>query len=361
MKKSYLFITYKMSDGGAERVISHLIGELVKRGNKVAIFIYKRTDNEYKIHPEVSIFGMGDNYSENAGNKIRRTIQRIHCIRKTIREYRPNYIIPFLVGINCETFFASFNLNIPYIATIRNKPKNEVGIKRSLWNLTLKYSSAIWLQTDAQKEYLSEKNCKKAFVIPNPVNKDIIDKGKNHTYKKNVLNYVTMGRLEDQKNHEMLINAMIKAHKKIPKLILRIYGLGSNETKLKNLIYSNNAEGYIFLVGRTENVAEVLDNSDCFVLSSDYEGMPNALMEAMGIGLPCISTDCPTGPKELLEECGKLVPIGDIDAMCQAIVNMSENPLMAKECGKRAHQFIADFYNINIIADKLISECNKLD
>jgi len=265
-----------------------------------------------------------------------------------------------------EAYFAARGLRIPVVATIRNLPKKQKGIKNILLSYAFKNCGAIWIQTESQRKYLNKRDRKKAFVCPNPVSPSVMEWGKKHLYRNEITNFVTLGRLVEQKNHKMLIDAVVKAHSVVPEIKLKIYGVGSEKDFLSSLIRDNSAENYIFLMGRTENILQVLDEADCFVLSSNYEGLPNALMEAMGMGLPCIATDCQTGPRELIcarkeNDCGVLVPVNDFKAMCEAILDMISNPEQAINCGKKARWFISVFYNVETITNILVSECVKLD
>jgi glycosyltransferase involved in cell wall biosynthesis len=100
-----------------------------------------------------------------------------------------------------------------------------------------------------------------------------------------------------------MIKAFSKACEKNKDIHLSIYGTGEDSyiAKLKELIKEYDVQGKIELMGRTSNVSEVLKNADAFLMTSDYEGMPNALLEAMATGLVCISTDCRTGPKDMID------------------------------------------------------------
>ena len=142
----------------------------------------------------------------------------------------------------------------------------------------------------------------------------------------------------------MLIEAMKKVKEKVDNVQLRIYGEGSLQAELEQQIDQMGLSASVFLMGKTDNVPDVLSNAEVFVLSSDFEGMPNALMEAIAMGLPCISTDCSCGgPKMLLrEDNGILVPVGNTDAMANAIIEMltGNNKL---EYAKRAKLFSNNF------------------
>ena len=170
---------------------------------------------------------------------------------------------------------------------------------------------------------------------------------------------VAAGRLIEQKNYPMLIASMKRVTERHPDAVLKIYGSGGLEEELENRIKDNNLQNNVFLMGRSDRLKEELSKADIYVLSSDFEGMPNALMEAMAAGLPCISTDCPTGPKDIIEshKTGLLVPVGDEAAMSDAICYMYENKDKACEMGIRAREMIKEVCGAERIITELMGIC----
>ena len=144
-----------------------------------------------------------------------------------------------------------------------------------------------------------------------------------------------------------MINAFKLALEKNPELKLSIYGTGNEDyiEKLNSIIKENNLEQNVKLMGRTNDMATALKNADAFLMSSNFEGLPNALIEAMCVGLPCVSTDCRTGPKDLIDDGknGYLVPTGDVNAFAKAIINVANLSVEeAKEIGIKAREKILD-------------------
>ena len=141
-----------------------------------------------------------------------------------------------------------------------------------------------------------------------------------------------------------------------PDVLLTIYGSGPLEAELKEYILSCKAEKNVVLAGRCSNMADALLENDLFVLSSDYEGMPNALLEAMALGMPCISTDCPTGPSEMIrnEESGILTPVQDSKMLEAAIMSVMKDSHRAYEMGQKARMFVLDQCVDTRVAEKFI-------
>ncbi len=152
---------------------------------------------------------------------------------------------------------------------------------------------------------------------------------------------IGVGRLTQQKSFDVLIRAfaqIIHKHKKHINLLL--VGDGELRSNLENLVYKLNIKKFVYFLGWQDNPFKFMKNSDVFVLSSKYEGLPTVLIEAMACGTPVVSTDCPSGPSEILEngKYGKLVPVGDINALSKAIEETLENPIK-KQLQERAHYF----------------------
>jgi len=191
-------------------------------------------------------------------------------------------------------------------------------------------------QTDEAKDCLKDVITCESVVIPNPVNEVFLNK---KISKKRNHDIVTVGRLESPKNQKLLIDSFNLIKDTYQDYNLRIYGPGSLKETLEKQIDTLQLNDRVFLMGNSDDVARDIIDACMFVLSSDYEGMPNALMEAMALGLPCISTDCPCGgPKYLIQnnENGVLVPVNDAEKMAEAMRKILNDSAFAKKIGENA-------------------------
>lgn len=354
------FVSAKIARGGAERVISVLCNSLVDLGYQVDLILYERRDDEYPISPKVNIHLLPE--QKNGESKVSYYVGKFIYFRKLLRRLNPDVLIPFLPYQVEQSFLASRGLGIPFIVTVRNNPKfdtpNEKMRRHRDW--IAKYAEAVFVQNQEQKAYFPENIQKKTFVVPNPVQDAILNS--EYEFRGSVQRLVSMGRLEEQKNFSLLIKAFAEVKKKFPKLILDIYGKGSLENELQSLIDSLKVHDSVRLCGRTNNVAETLGQYDLFIMSSNYEGMPNALMEAMGVGLPCISTDCPTGPKELLgkNERGILVAPENIEELACAIEYSICNITEIKNKAQDGKKYIHEMFSPDKVATLLVDELEKI-
>ena len=349
------FVIPSFSFGGAERVVTVLASQLASEGHDISVIKYFEAADEYPINENVKVFcvsrGSQALYQEfSFAEKIRR-------IRNILKTIQPDYVVPFLPHVAAHTFLAGLGLRMRTVQTIRVAPNIAPAswIFRIIRDFLVAISYATFVQTESQKTYFSGWMHRKIIVLPNPVSQSMLDV--NLEQHENITRIVSMGRLTTQKNFEMLIRSVAELNQMGYKARLDIYGEGELEQSLQMLINSLCCQNVCCLRGRTNNVPNVLGNADLFVLASNFEGMPNALMEAMAVGLPCISTDCKTGPKELLgTNRGILVPVNNQKAMMSAIRNVMESPRAATDMGRRAKAYMRDQYSPVAISNRFIHD-----
>lgn len=286
-----LFTTGCMNKGGAERVVANLANAFAK-DNDVSIVITINDAPKYDLNKKIILASLDEGIVGH--NLITKNIKRIKNLKRFIRNFKPDIIVSFLPEPSYRVLFLSMFNKIPVIVSVRNDPKIEYKSFKSRLIMKLLYPLAkgFVFQTKEAQEYFSSKIQSKSIVIPNPVDKRFLEKNCEGQRSNTI---VTVGRLEEQKNHELLINAFSKITNEIPEYKLIIYGEGSLRERLEQQIKNLKLEEKVLLPGVEKNIEEKIYNARLFVLSSNYEGMPNALMEAMALGIPSISTDCPCG------------------------------------------------------------------
>ncbi len=322
-EKRVLLAVGSLYGGGAERVVCEWADKLSERGYRVAVLVYGRTHDEYSLSDNVTVYSCADTCEEYVRIPYYR---RYLYFRRVIKQYKPDYLIPFLSSMRFWMFISTIGLGIRRIETIRINPWVEEEsfdcLKRLLNRLAFRTSYRIVIQAQEQREWLSERDREKSFLVRNPLADKYIDVPCRPAGQ-TVSDFIAVGRLDMQKNYPMMIEGFSHAAKKYPHIRLRIWGEGPKEYKeyLQNLIAENGAEANIRLMGRTSEIAAEYAKSDVFVMTSDYEGSPNALIEAMASRLVCISTDCKTGPKELIDhdQNGFLVSVGSAEGFCEAL------------------------------------------
>lgn len=349
------FVIPSFSFGGAERVVTVLASQLASDGYDIAIIKYFETANEYPTSEKVEVFCVSQG-TETLYHELS-FVERIRRIRKILKQIRPNYIVPFLPHVAAHVFLAGIGLRIRMVQTIRVAPNVAPAshLLRCIRNVLVAISYVTFVQTEKQKAYFPTWMQRRIVVLPNPVSQAMIET--NPRYHGEIIRIVSVGRLTEQKNFEMLIEAVANISKMGYPVKLNIYGEGELKQSLQALIDSLCCQNVCQLRGRTNNVPKVLGAADLFVLASNYEGMPNALMEAMAVGLPCISTDCETGPGDLLGAGrGILVPVNDRNAMTKAIQLLMDEPQKAAEMGCRAKEYMREQYSPAVISKHFMQD-----
>ena len=259
---------------------------------------------------------------------------------RIIRQQNPDIVLSMGTPMAVYTAPACVVCKVPHVISERNDPSHFSGrsITRILSRLAMLTANGFVFQTRDAQNFYNEKIAKRSVVIPNPLNKveSMPITPYLGTRKKTV---VSVGRLNRQKNQKMLIEAFAKLSAEFPDYTLTIWGEGTERGNLEEQIHSLGMTEKIFLPGTSDKVFDEIYDEGVFVLCSDFEGMPNALMEAMALGLPCISTDCPCGgPKDLIEDGvnGMLVPVNDEHALIDAIRKVISNHDFAAELSQHA-------------------------
>lgn len=331
MSKKVVLTIPHLSGGGAERVVSVWASQLAGSGLSVHILVSGRVGNEYPISDKVAIHHIADTYEEY--NKLK-LLQKIKIRRAVLKHIKPDYVVSFLPHIQIQTFLATIGMKLKRIETIRVSPWSlKFGkLNRILWNLCINTSYALILQTAEQGLFFPTRVQKKSIVIPNPIN-DLY----RHTFKHSQINlvqrFIAVGRITPQKNYPMMIRAFAQVCKDNPSIILDIFGEAdskSYKTSIEELIQTLGMGNHIHLCGRSNSIHEEYISHDAFLMSSNFEGMPNALLEAMACGMVCLSTKCKTGPKDMIDngKSGYLVDVADECAFAKTlmeIVKMSQS------------------------------------
>ncbi len=323
MRKIAFYID-SMGLGGANRVMANLVSYFHNNGYDVCLIndvSLTGEDEEYSIPEGIKRYFIDDDNKHD--NFIGKQLHRLKAIRKIVKDNEAEVIVSFMGPPNIRMLLATLGMKVKKVVSVRNDPYREygTGIKRFLARTMFGLADGCVFQTEEAMEYFPDKVRKKAKVILNPVKEVFYQTERSDT----VSNIVSVGRLFPQKNHELLIKAFAKVADFYPNENLYIYGEGPLRKDLQDLIAELNLQNRVFLPGSITDVNEKLSKAKLFVLSSDYEGMPNGLMEAMACGVPVISTDCPCGgPRYLLgnNEYGLLTPCNSVDKLAEAMATM---------------------------------------
>ncbi|MDE5855237.1 MAG: glycosyltransferase [Ruminococcus sp.] len=345
-----VFFIPRMSGGGAERVVANLANEFDKRGNSVLIYTPTDQNSFYQLRSSVRI--VGENYSVSKKKVLRQVMLAINGIKlwfayqKKIRIEKPDVVISFLTETNCIALTHKHK-NYKLIVSERNDPTKYSKVIQLITKKLYCKADALVCQSHRVAKFFGFGNTK---VIPNPIDTMIIPTSYKGVRKKRVC---AVGRLMFQKNFANLIKAFSLLSKEFGEYTLEIYGDGPLRTELHQLIYDLNLSKRVKLMGAHKDVLERIKDSSLFVMSSNYEGYPNALAEAMAIGLPVICTDFDSGTaRELVgEKNGCLVPVNDSNALAEAMEYLLCYPEI-RDAMSMENQKISDSLAVEKIADQ---------
>ena len=351
------FVTGSLKFSGAQKIVSMLMEKLNERGHEISVIILKNIEKAegYDYAKQY--------YCAVSGNPVSKVLKRIKKIRKIAKENRFDAIFSFNALYNIDVILALFGSREGVICCDRNDPVYDPPqlnrrIRRSL---LYPFAKGFVFQTEVIKNYYGERIRKKSVVIPNFIENNYKCVAENKRRKV----IATAARLDDnQKNQTMLIKGFAEFCKINNEYTLEMYGDGPDRAKYEALIKELNMEDKILLMGRVENVSERLEDVEIFVLTSKFEGMPNALIEAMATGLPCISTDCGGGGAAALIENnvnGILIEQNDIKAYVDALNRLANDESLRTEMGRNAYK-INEKLNIDKIAqlwENAVVEINK--
>lgn len=334
--KKVLFYINTLNMGGAERVMVQLTKHFSDAGWETVLVTSYPLEKEYAVSDKVKRLCLEAEQLHQS--KLKRNLTRIQKLRWVCKQEKPDVMIAFMQEPNLRAVLASIGLPTKCIVSVRNDPDREypgrLGKIVGKWILPM--ADGCVFQTEDAKAWFPKRLQRKSAIIQNEVTTAFFDKERGRTG-----NIVTVGRLSAQKNHGLLIDAFAEIAPRYPEEKLLIYGEGACRTQLQERIAQLHMEDRVYLMGLTDNVPQVLSEAKLFVLSSDFEGMPNCLLEAMAVGVPSISTDCPCGgPKTIIQngENGILVPVGNKTEMANAMDKMLADPELLKKIGRNAKE-----------------------
>lgn len=340
--------------GGAERVMTVMANFWAARGWPITMLTLDDASASpfYELDFRVRHFPLGlANDSRSALSGLRNNLERVLFLRRAIKSSRPDAVISFLDTTNVITLLATRGLNIPVIVSERIDPaRHDIGRAwNRLRNWTYPMADLVVAQSDAALNYFSSEIRSRSSVIPNPVSRGSEGRfvaNKKMTNKKTASPaLIAVGRLDRQKGFDLLIEAFAEIKDRHNEWTLTILGEGLERQKLESLRGRLGLASRVFLPGNVKNLHDILARANLFVMSSRYEGFPNALCEAMAHGLAVISTDCPSGPREIIRDGvdGLLVASDSAGALASAMDRLMSSEIERTRLALRAPEVAKRF------------------
>lgn len=327
-----------LAQGGASRVCANLSYPLCDTYDEVILVTWADMPQFYEYDHRAKWY----NLTKEAGGAS--DIKRMLWFRKLVKKEQPDLILSFLEPFNIRVLLCTLGLGIKTIVAERNDPHgvNKYRIMDQFEKLVYRLADKILVQTDTVRRFFAGALAERTHIIYNPVNlpKEMVGKALDTDKKKRI---VSVARLTPQKNHDILIKAFAIFSKTHPDYTLTIYGNGPQGEELKQLADSLGVGDKVYIPGASKTIHQDILDADMMCLVSTREGMSNAMIEAMCLGLPCICTKV-SGAIDLIKdgENGILVDIGDVDGLVKKMNELADNSDKANEIGQKA----SDLYQI---------------
>ena len=337
MQKELIALMPGMGGGGAERVMSIILREAADNGYRVRLLLSdKSVKTDYALDERIEILRI----PRQEGGKLSRKFHLIRFLRSYTKKNKSAVFLSFLTERNLDLLYAAPK-GVRVVVSERNDPARTITNRKlaplmnRLRNRLYRKASSVVFQTPDAMAYFAKVKGIRGVIIPNPVAADL----PYHRRENNSKIIISVARLTSQKNYPMLMDAFDGVYKQHPDYQLHIWGQEGHEPGmaeyLKSYAQSLSCAGAIRFMGFSREAAERVAEAEIFVLSSDYEGMSNSMLEALTIGIPCVCTDCPIGGARMFIKSGAnglLVPVGDAKAMADAVNRMIEDRALRERC-----------------------------
>jgi glycosyltransferase involved in cell wall biosynthesis len=358
-----MLIISSLGRGGAERVMSVLANHWVGAGHRVSLVtLAARQMDEYRLHPDIKRIVLdSDVKSKNLIRGVMNNCRRIRQLRLQAKHIRPDIVVSFVAHANLLALLALPTRHIPVIVSERADPSQiNIGwFRTNLRKLLYPLSAAVVVQTDDVRLGIQHSLGKAHIaVIPNPVTDFDPDDPRSTAPLRtlvplpaNAKIISAMGRLDYGKGFDLLVEAFNRIHRRYPDWHLVIFGNGMERANLERQVAGLGLGGRIHLPGAVSSPRRLLSEADLFVLSSRFEGFPNALLEAMVCGLAVVSFDCPSGPRDIIRDGkdGLLVPREDVSALANAMSVLMSDAAVRQRLGVSARE-VAQRFSLERIA-----------
>lgn len=349
-----LFLVTNLGSGGAERTVAYLTGFLAQKGWDVTLMSMQDT-LFYQLDPAVRSVTLGIPHVplslKTAPRWLYHHLRRRFFVPRAVQKAKPDVV--FCMLSNAATHLPK-NRGYCLISSERSSPAMLPVAETKERSRIFSSCDMVMFQTERALEFYPLNIQAHGKVIPNALGNPHIAhavRPKERTKKISAI-----GRLSAEKDFPTLLRAFALVYRQYNDYRLEIFGSGADREKLELLAQELGIADVVDFRGADPEAIVRIADAACYVLCSKYEGMPNALMEAMAVGLPCVATDCPNGPAELIVhgENGLLVPVGNVQKLAEAITEMLRDRDFAERCGDNAMK-IRSTHSMDVVAQEYMN------
>lgn len=345
-------IAHGLGNGGAERVASILANGLSKKGNEVQyIAVYNGIIN-YELDENIEYIYV----NEEQSNKVVKYYKRSKKILTLLKEFNPNVVVSFVAQ---EMVLSTLFGHWPIVFSERTNPASKPKYLRIITDWVYRNSYRVVFQTIGAKNYFGEKIRNKGYIIANPM-ENALPTWKSEEHNKDI---ITACRITPEKNLQMMIKAFARCHEKFSDYRLVIYGTPRHlkiKEELVQFVNELNLSDVVIFPGFSENIRNDMAEASMFLLTSNYEGLSNSMLEALCIGVPTICTDCPPGGAAMYikdGENGFLVPVNDDVKLAENMMRILNDEKLQKSISEKS-QKLRDELRVEKIVEKWIDVLN---
>ncbi|GAA0310756.1 glycosyltransferase involved in cell wall biosynthesis [Gracilibacillus halotolerans] len=353
INRSIVFVVNNLGYGGAQKMIAFVAKSCTTLFDKVYLISLSPQETLIEVNKQISIRKLNYRTGRSVREKLNYKIEVIKKLREEIEHIEPVLVCAFGADALFISRLATIFKKIKLVGSERNAPESYSKIWKIINKINFSFCHGLVFQTNQAMRFYGKKILDKSTVIPNPY-LDVNEYQKPFDGKREKLITTAAASFEYRKGIDVLIKAFAKINEKYPDYLLVIYGEGPLLNEYKKLIKTLNIEKYVVFPGTVKNVSKEVYNSSVFVLPSRNEGIPNVLIEVMGVGVPVLATNCPPGGPAYLTDNGRrgiLVDVDDIEGMANGIAEIIQDENLSKKLSDRATE-ILDVLDPQKIAEK---------
>ncbi len=348
-------VIHGMGSGGAERVVATMGNAWAARGWEITLLTFEDAASRsfYPLDERIHYRPLGiAGASHGALQALAANARRLLTIRRAVRASNPDVVISFLDMVNVRVLLALAGTGVPVVAMEQTDPGQKClgRVWETLRRWTYRRAARVVVLGQASWDYFPPDIRANTVIIPNPIAVDPPDEEEQKAPDRKTL--VAVGRLVPEKGFDLLLEAFARVAPAHPQWQLVIWGEGPLRQELEAQRNRLGLRAQVSLPGRTRALFHELRRADLFVMSSRREGFPLALGEAMACGLPAVSFDCHSGPRDIIrhETDGLLVPPGDIEGLAAALSALMGDDAERERMARRAPEVLDRFSAGSILA-----------